>query len=171
MGPTALLPLRRKACWWLFRPKNPMASAGCEPANLGTKGQHATSRPPKPLKYTMLMWSVAETIHTYVHESTLFCSYIQRHREGIAARWDRRLCPIAAVYLNNIITHTSIENGRNHTVKNRYKMSASIHPINTATVASTVSNLVTRVKMISRQPMVRVITRAVICMHLHIFPC
>ena len=23
--------------------------AGCEPANLGTKGQHATSRPPKPL--------------------------------------------------------------------------------------------------------------------------
>ena len=25
------------------------ASAGFEPANLGTKGQHATSRPPKPL--------------------------------------------------------------------------------------------------------------------------
>jgi hypothetical protein len=32
-----------------FRPKNPTASAGCEPANLGTKGQHATSRPCKPL--------------------------------------------------------------------------------------------------------------------------
>jgi len=31
MGPTALLPLRGK-----------------EPANLGTKGQHATPRPPKP---------------------------------------------------------------------------------------------------------------------------
>ena len=27
--------------------KNPMASAGFEPANLGTKGQLATSRPPK----------------------------------------------------------------------------------------------------------------------------
>ena len=26
-----------------------MASAGFEPANFGTKGQHATSRPPKPL--------------------------------------------------------------------------------------------------------------------------
>ena len=26
-----------------------MASAGFEPANLGTKGQHATPRPPKPL--------------------------------------------------------------------------------------------------------------------------
>ena len=28
--------------------KNPTASAGFEPANLGTKCQHATSRPPKP---------------------------------------------------------------------------------------------------------------------------
>jgi len=26
MGPTALLPLRRKACWGFFRPKNPTAS-------------------------------------------------------------------------------------------------------------------------------------------------
>jgi hypothetical protein len=32
-----------------FCPKNPTAMAGFEPANLGTKGQHATSRPPKPL--------------------------------------------------------------------------------------------------------------------------
>jgi len=45
----ALLPLRRKACWGFFCPKNPTASAGCEPANFGTKGQHTTSRPPKPL--------------------------------------------------------------------------------------------------------------------------
>ena len=32
-----------------FAQKNPTASAGFEPANLDTKGQHATSRPPKPL--------------------------------------------------------------------------------------------------------------------------
>jgi hypothetical protein len=32
-----------------FRPKNPTASAWCEPGNLGTKGQHATCRPPEPL--------------------------------------------------------------------------------------------------------------------------
>ena len=32
-----------------FTLKNPTASAGFEPANLVTKGQHATSRPPKPL--------------------------------------------------------------------------------------------------------------------------
>jgi hypothetical protein len=50
MGPTALLTLRKMACWGFFRPKNPTTSAVCEPANLGTKGQHATSRPPKPLK-------------------------------------------------------------------------------------------------------------------------
>ena len=49
MGPT-LLPLRRKACWGFLHPKNPTASAGFEPANLGTKGQHATPRPPKPLR-------------------------------------------------------------------------------------------------------------------------
>jgi len=34
---------------FFFCPKNPTASAGCEPANLGTKGQHTASRPPKPL--------------------------------------------------------------------------------------------------------------------------
>ena len=32
-----------------FALKNPTASAGFEPANLGIKGQHATSRPPKPI--------------------------------------------------------------------------------------------------------------------------
>ena len=32
-----------------FRPKIPTALAGCEPANLVTKGQQANSRPPKPL--------------------------------------------------------------------------------------------------------------------------
>jgi len=50
MVPTALRPLRSKACWGLFRPKNPTASAGFEPANLGTKSQHATPRPPKPFR-------------------------------------------------------------------------------------------------------------------------
>ena len=35
-----------------FALKNPTASAGFEPANLGTKGQHATSRPPKPIIYS-----------------------------------------------------------------------------------------------------------------------
>ena len=37
-----------------FALKNPTASAGSEPANLGTKGQQATSRPPKPLRVWIL---------------------------------------------------------------------------------------------------------------------
>jgi hypothetical protein len=41
MGQTGLLPLRRKACCGFFRPKNPTASAGFEPAMSGTRGQHA----------------------------------------------------------------------------------------------------------------------------------
>ena len=32
-----------------FALKNPAAKVGFEPADLGTKGQHATSKPPKPL--------------------------------------------------------------------------------------------------------------------------
>ena len=39
-----------------FALKNPTASAGFEPANLDTKGQHATSRPPKPLMWTVFIW-------------------------------------------------------------------------------------------------------------------
>ena len=35
-----------------FAPKNLTASAGFEPANLRTKGQHATLRSPKPLGYS-----------------------------------------------------------------------------------------------------------------------
>ena len=51
MGPTALLPLRRKVCWgFFFALKNPTTAAGFEPANLGSKGRHATPRPPKPLR-------------------------------------------------------------------------------------------------------------------------
>jgi hypothetical protein len=42
MGPTALLPLLRKACWGFFRPKN--QTAGFEPANLGIRGQHANQK-------------------------------------------------------------------------------------------------------------------------------
>ena len=38
----------RKACWGFLSPfKNPTASAGFEPANLGIRAQHATSAPPK----------------------------------------------------------------------------------------------------------------------------
>ena len=43
------------------RAEDPTASAGFEPAKLGTKGQHATSRPPKPLTATYYPQSVSNT--------------------------------------------------------------------------------------------------------------
>ena len=64
MGENCPVILPKSATWdrWLYFPsegrctedffalKNPAASARFEPANLGTKGQHATPRPPKPLR-------------------------------------------------------------------------------------------------------------------------
>ena len=54
-----------------FTLKNPTASDGFEPANLGTKGQHATSRPPKPLvalnivSFIIVVYDVK--IYTLIH--------------------------------------------------------------------------------------------------------
>jgi hypothetical protein len=50
MRQMVLLLLRKEGMMRIFFAlKNPTASAGFEPANLGTKDQHATSRPLKPL--------------------------------------------------------------------------------------------------------------------------
>ena len=54
MGQTALLPLRRKACWGFFRPKNPKASAGFEPANLGTRASYTYVRTVFPVQVLLL---------------------------------------------------------------------------------------------------------------------
>jgi hypothetical protein len=48
-----------------------MASAGFEPANLGTKGQHATPRPPKPLM--LVSCRNKKCLH---FESRIFMKYI-----------------------------------------------------------------------------------------------
>jgi hypothetical protein len=72
MGPTALLPFRRKGSKAedFFRPeKNPMVSAAFEPANLGSKGRDATSRPPKPLCSSLViptfLFFLSDFQHTY----------------------------------------------------------------------------------------------------------
>jgi len=75
MGPTSLLSLRRKACWGFFRPKNSTVSAGCEPANLGTKGQHATSRPPKLLCRSVQKHSDCVHRHLTVCYSVTHCVF------------------------------------------------------------------------------------------------
>jgi hypothetical protein len=54
MGPTVYFPSEGKRAEDFFALKNPTASARFEPANLGTKGQHATPRPPKSLKVVLV---------------------------------------------------------------------------------------------------------------------
>jgi hypothetical protein len=50
MRQTALLPLRRKACWGFFRPKNPTASAGFKPRTWVPEASMLTTKPPTPSK-------------------------------------------------------------------------------------------------------------------------
>jgi hypothetical protein len=71
MGQTALFPLPRKACWGFFRTKNSTASAGFKPANSGTKSQHATSRPPKPLLLIITNFYNADTFYLKELEPSL----------------------------------------------------------------------------------------------------
>ena len=56
-----------------FAPKNPTASAGFEPAKLGTKGQHATSRPPKPLaaSYCHMFFLIAFVEEAFIRNITI----------------------------------------------------------------------------------------------------
>ena len=57
MVPTALPPSEGRRAEDFFALKNPTASAGFEPANLGIKGQNATPRPPKHIE-TKFSWQV-----------------------------------------------------------------------------------------------------------------
>jgi len=56
-----------------FRPKNQTASAGFQPANLGTKGQHATPRPPKPVNIHKVM-KITQGFCSRVHKTVLYGS-------------------------------------------------------------------------------------------------
>ena len=61
---------------FFFALKNPTASVGFEPANFGTKGQHTTSRPPKPLGlcllfgYLVVMFNCLYAIYVYMYVCT-----------------------------------------------------------------------------------------------------
>ena len=48
-----------------FALKNMTASAGFEPANLGTKGQHATPRPPKPVGISLFIYAFVIYAHFF----------------------------------------------------------------------------------------------------------
>ena len=67
MGQTALLPPEGRRTEDFSALKNPTASAGFEPANLGTKGQHATSRPPKLHIYIYIYIYIYIHTHIYIY--------------------------------------------------------------------------------------------------------
>jgi len=70
MGPTALLPLRAED---FFALKNPTASAGFEPANLGSKGQHRS----------IYIYIYIYT-HTYIY--VCVCTYTYTHTHAQRGR-------------------------------------------------------------------------------------
>ena len=106
MGPTALLPLRRKAEDFLAL-KNPTASAGFEPANLGTKGQHATFRPPKPLTFP-LGWNAASSLKIKRGRkvsSSMFWSLRSQNSTRFHLSFGRRACTSCRRYGFNSKRH------------------------------------------------------------------
>ena len=97
MGPIILLPFRRKACWGFFLSpfKNLTASAGFEPVNLGTKGQHATSAPPKPRMLTTSQKNSTNIRYSpwgcnRVHEAVEIKRFLafQRMMKGMRSFWN-----------------------------------------------------------------------------------
>jgi len=49
-----------------------MASAGFEPANLGTKGQHANPKPPKPLSFMYMIKNIIKMIKILKIDYTIY---------------------------------------------------------------------------------------------------
>ena len=85
-----------------FALKNPTASAGFKPANLGTKGQHATSRPPKPLSPLLLrhndkltfIFAVYRDANNTETQCLHYCLQKQRIRNKMRIQefWNVMLC-------------------------------------------------------------------------------
>ena len=63
-----------------------MASAGFEPANLGIRGQHATSAPPKPrpfkLHVLLIYYITLMTLHDLMSYNAVMNTFRQPGRRG-----------------------------------------------------------------------------------------
>ena len=94
-----------------FALKNPTALARFEPANLGTKGQHATPRPPKPLKYCFthhLLTTVKRKNHIITLLDVLLGGFyhtrsktVSRRQWGVLSMTENNILRIA----NSLIWH------------------------------------------------------------------
>jgi hypothetical protein len=91
-------------------PKNPTASARCEPANLGTKGQHATSRPPKPYcadLWKPYKWKCRSCSIIYIHGIPLSSIrmvnllYANWHWSPVTSRFIRQITKLTKICSTN----------------------------------------------------------------------
>jgi hypothetical protein len=74
-----------------FYPKNPTPLAGCEPSNLGTRGQHAASSPSKPLTRLKEHFLSAVTHCLFQHIRNCSARVLHPHPEEAACLDDKAL--------------------------------------------------------------------------------
>ena len=98
---------RKSTTWdrWLYFPsegkraedffalKNPKPSAGFEPANLGTKGQHGTSRPPKPLFKGLI------PLETKPHQNIIFKNPVIMSQDPLCVHYNELFGEILALLI------------------------------------------------------------------------
>ena len=104
-----------------FALKNPTASAGFEPANLGTKGQHATSRPPKPFGIISFMdlisaWDIRRLIcgsrrnlHKFMDSLVLLLDLLQLHSPIYIYIYIVLVCSLNILEYLNILTEAECD--------------------------------------------------------------
>ena len=85
-----------------FTLKNPTASARFEPVNLGTKGQHATPRPPKPLN----IWNYCHVIASLYHfwQACFYSGTFRLYASNCHKRWANK-------YMYKCVTISENTNG------------------------------------------------------------
>ena len=100
--------------------KSPTASAGFEPANLGTKGQHATPRPPKPLdiqltfKWILITYATIRIFSTNTEVNSKFYAPVAWHEASsygwpIILVWHERHCLFAEAEIMLKISRVTLQ--------------------------------------------------------------
>ena len=91
MGPTALLPLRRKACWGFFSPlKIRRLQPGLNPWTWVLKASTLTPRPPKPLCVVLLSRAAEHFLHSHTNRR----NFIYLFSPNVFIRRSPIICPV-----------------------------------------------------------------------------
>ena len=85
-----------------FAMKNPTASAWFEPANLGTKGQHATSRPSKPQVAGLQRWQNSHVLLYFAYRKEALLFEEDTQCKWILTLWRLRVNIVAMETLHSV---------------------------------------------------------------------